>query len=143
MPGHDGGAATAPGRRRRSSVAIAAYGNSPGSTRLRVFPGNWRVDPARSYATFSARVAGGPVRGRLGLAGRVCIAQPIEDSEARLTARTGTLSTGSALLDPAQPLGRGRRHLLRATAAALALTPLLLALAPAMLALALGRVAGA
>jgi polyisoprenoid-binding protein YceI len=29
----------------------------------------------------------------------VSIAQPIEDSEARLTARTGTLSTGSALLD--------------------------------------------
>ena len=99
MPGHGGGAATAPGRQRRSSVATAAYGNSPGSTRLRVFPGNWRVDPARSCATFSARVAGGPVRGRLGLAGRVCIAQPIEDSEARLTARTATLSTGSALLD--------------------------------------------
>ena len=64
MPGHGGGAATAPGRQRRSSVATAAYGNSPGSTRLRIFPGNWRVDPARSYATFSARVAGGPVRGR-------------------------------------------------------------------------------
>jgi Zn-dependent protease with chaperone function len=44
------------------------------------------------------------------------------------------------LLRPAQPLGRGRRQLLRATAAALALTPVLLALAPALLALALGRV---
>lgn len=80
-------------------MATATYGNNPGSSRLRVFPGSWRVDPDRSHASFSARVAGGPVRGRLGLTGRVCIAQPIEDSEARLTARTDTLSTGSALLD--------------------------------------------
>jgi len=43
------------------------------------------------------------------------------------------------LLGPAEPLGRGRRQLLRATAAALTLTPVLLALAPAVLALALGR----
>ncbi|HJZ08957.1 MAG TPA: M56 family metallopeptidase, partial [Trebonia sp.] len=43
------------------------------------------------------------------------------------------------LLAPAQPLGRARRQLLRATAAALALTPVLLALTPAVLALALGR----
>ena len=40
-------------------------------------------------------------------------------------------------------LGRVRRQLLCATAAALALTPVLLALAPAALALALGRVPGA
>ncbi len=80
-------------------MAAVTYGNNPGSARLHVFPGSWRVDPARSHASFSARVAGGPVRGRLGLAGRVRIAQPIEDSEARLTARAGTLSTGSALLD--------------------------------------------
>src|ERR1039458_9958853 len=78
-------AATAPGRHRRSSVATATYGNHPGSTRLRVFPGCWGVAPDPSHASFSARVAGGPVRGRLGLTGRVCIAQPIEDSEARLT----------------------------------------------------------
>jgi Zn-dependent protease with chaperone function len=45
------------------------------------------------------------------------------------------------LLRPAEPLGHARRHLLRATAVALALTPVLLALAPALLALALGRVA--
>jgi Zn-dependent protease with chaperone function len=45
------------------------------------------------------------------------------------------------LLRPAEPLSPGRRQLLRATAASLALTPVLLALAPAMLALALGRVA--
>jgi Zn-dependent protease with chaperone function len=47
------------------------------------------------------------------------------------------------LLDPARPLGRGRRRLLRATAAVFVLTPVLLALAPAMLALALGRVPAA
>jgi hypothetical protein len=47
------------------------------------------------------------------------------------------------LLGPAEPLGRTRRQLLRATAAGLALTPVLLALAPAALALALGRVPGA
>ena len=47
------------------------------------------------------------------------------------------------ILGPARPLGRGRRQLLRATAAALALTPVLLALAPAVLALALGRLPAA
>jgi beta-lactamase regulating signal transducer with metallopeptidase domain len=47
------------------------------------------------------------------------------------------------LLAPAQPLGRARRQLLRATAAALALTPMLLALTPAVLALALGRLPAA
>jgi polyisoprenoid-binding protein YceI len=46
-----------------------------------------------------ARVAGGPIRGRLALAGQVRIAQRLEDSDASLTARTATLSTGSALLD--------------------------------------------
>jgi hypothetical protein len=57
------------------------------------------VDPDRSHASFTARLAGGPVRGRLALTGRVRIAHPIEDSEARLTARADTLATGSALLD--------------------------------------------
>jgi len=47
------------------------------------------------------------------------------------------------LLGPAEPLGRLRRHLLRATAAALALTPVLVALTPAVAALALGRVPAA
>jgi hypothetical protein len=44
------------------------------------------------------------------------------------------------LLAPAEPLGRVRRHLLRAGAAGLALVPLVLALTPAVVALALGRV---
>jgi Zn-dependent protease with chaperone function len=47
------------------------------------------------------------------------------------------------LLGPSQPLGRARRQLLRATAAALALTPLLLALTPAVVALALGKLPAA
>ena len=40
---------------------------------------------------------------------------------------------------PCRAIGRARRQLLRATAAALALTPVLLALTPALAALALGR----
>ena len=47
------------------------------------------------------------------------------------------------LLRPAEPLGRLRRHLLRAAAGALALAPVLLALTPALVALALGRVPAA
>jgi Zn-dependent protease with chaperone function len=47
------------------------------------------------------------------------------------------------LLGPAEPLGRARRQLLSATAAALALTPVLLALTPALVALALGRIPAA
>ena len=44
------------------------------------------------------------------------------------------------LLGPSEPLGRARRRLLRAAAAALAVTPVLLALTPAVIALALGRI---
>ena len=47
------------------------------------------------------------------------------------------------LLGPSEPLGRPRRQLLRATAAALALTPVLLALTPAVIALALGKLPAA
>ena len=55
-------------------------------------------------------------------------------------ASTDAVQRIQRLLGPAEPLGRVRRHLLRAGAAALALTPVLLALTPAMVALALGRV---
>lgn len=61
--------------------------------------GSWRVDPARSQASFAARVAGRPVGGRLPLAGRVLMAEPIEDSTVRLAARTSAISTGSPWLD--------------------------------------------
>jgi Zn-dependent protease with chaperone function len=58
-------------------------------------------------------------------------------------AATDAVQRIQRLLGPAEPLGRGRRQLLRSTAAVLALTPALLALAPAVLALVLGRVPGA
>ena len=65
----------------------------------RLAVGGWRVDPARSYASFTARTAGRPVRGRLPLTGRVLVTEPVEDSTARLAARTSAVSTGSLLLD--------------------------------------------
>jgi polyisoprenoid-binding protein YceI len=68
-----------------------------GSPRLAV--GSWRVDPARSHASFAARAAGRPVLGRVPLTGRVLITEPIEDSTARLAARTSAISTGSPWLD--------------------------------------------
>jgi polyisoprenoid-binding protein YceI len=61
--------------------------------------GLWYVDPALSHASFAARVAGQPVRGCLPLTGEVLIAEPIEESTARLAARTSAISTGSAALD--------------------------------------------
>ncbi len=69
------------------------------SRRLRLATGRWRVDPAQSHASFAARAGGQPVRGRLPLAGRVVIADPIEDSTACLAARTSAVSTGSPALD--------------------------------------------
>ena len=61
--------------------------------------GRWRVDPAQAQASFAARVGGRPVRGRLPLTGGVLIAEPIEDSTARLAARASEVSTGSPVLD--------------------------------------------
>ncbi|HWM96430.1 MAG TPA: hypothetical protein VNO54_05175, partial [Streptosporangiaceae bacterium] len=58
-------------------------------------------------------------------------------------AATDAVQRIQRLLSPAEPLGRVRRQLLRAGAAALALTPVLLALTPAIVALALGRVPAA
>jgi len=69
------------------------------SRRLRLATGRWRADPARSHASFTARAGGRPVRGRLPLAGRVVIAEPIEDSTACLAVRTSAVSTGSPALD--------------------------------------------
>jgi polyisoprenoid-binding protein YceI len=65
----------------------------------RLAVGSWRVDPARSYASFAARAVDRPVLGRVPLTGRVLITGPIEDSTARPVARTSTISTGSPLLD--------------------------------------------
>jgi beta-lactamase regulating signal transducer with metallopeptidase domain len=56
------------------------------------------------------------------------------------SAATDAVQRIHRLLRPAEPLGRSRRLLLRAAAAALVLGPLAVALAPAVLAVALGRV---
>jgi hypothetical protein len=69
------------------------------SRRLRLATGKWCVDPAQSHASFAARVGGRVVQGRMPLAGRVIIAEPVEDSTACLTARTSAVSTGSPALD--------------------------------------------
>jgi len=58
-------------------------------------------------------------------------------------AATDAVQRIQRLLRPAEPLSLIRRQLLRASAAALALTPVLVALTPAMVALALGRVPAA
>ena len=73
----------------------------------------------------------------------VTLATTGSPAPALAAAATDTVQRIHRLLDPAEPLGTGRRQMLRATAAALALTPLLLALVPAVMALALGRVRGA
>jgi polyisoprenoid-binding protein YceI len=65
----------------------------------RLATGSWRVGPADSHASFAARLAGRRVRGRLPLTGEVLITEPIEDSAARLTAKTCAVSTGSPVLD--------------------------------------------
>jgi hypothetical protein len=67
-------------------------------------------------------------------------AGPVPETPALAAAGTDAVHRIQRLLAPAEPLGRVRRHLLRAVAAGLALVPLLLALAPAVAALALGRV---
>ena len=61
--------------------------------------GRWRVDPAQSRASFTAQVAGRPVRGHLPLTGGVLITEPIEDSTALLAARASAVSTGLPVLD--------------------------------------------
>jgi Zn-dependent protease with chaperone function len=73
----------------------------------------------------------------------VVLATAASPAPALAAAATDALQRIHRLLGPAEPLGPVRRHLLRATAAALALTPVLLALTPAVVALALGRVPAA
>ena len=64
-----------------------------------VTAGSWRVDPSRSSASFNARVAGSSIHGRLPLSGRAYVSAVIEESAAHLYAATGSLRTGSAMLD--------------------------------------------
>src|SRR5258708_25265949 len=65
----------------------------------RLATGTWRVVPARSDASFAARLAGRPVRGRLPLTGDALIAEPVEGSAVRLAASTSAVSTGSPVPD--------------------------------------------
>src|SRR6266568_6702878 len=73
----------------------------------------------------------------------VVLATGASPEPALAAAATDAVQRIHRLLGPAEPLGPVRRHLLRATAAALALTPVLLALTPAVVALVLGRVPAA
>ncbi|MGD0066805.1 MAG: M56 family metallopeptidase [Streptosporangiaceae bacterium] len=73
----------------------------------------------------------------------VVLATATSPAPALAASATDSVQRIHRLLGPSEPLGRARRLLLRATAAALALTPALLALTPAMLALALGRLPAA
>jgi Zn-dependent protease with chaperone function len=72
----------------------------------------------------------------------VALATPAQaaPAPALAAAATDAVHRIHRLLGPTEPLSRPRRHLLRATTAALALAPLLVALAPAAAALALGRI---
>ena len=70
-------------------------------------------------------------------------ASPPSPAPALAAGATDSIQRIHRLLGPCEPLGRVRRQLLRATAAALALTPVLLALTPAVIALALGKLPGA
>jgi Zn-dependent protease with chaperone function len=70
----------------------------------------------------------------------VVLATAASPAPALAAAATDAVQRIHRLLGPAEPLGRARRQMLCATAAALALTPMLMALAPAVVALALGRV---
>jgi hypothetical protein len=73
----------------------------------------------------------------------VVLAAPTSPVPALAAGVTDSVQRIHRLLGPSEPLGRVRRQLLRAAAAALALTPVLLALTPAVVALALGKVPGA
>jgi Zn-dependent protease with chaperone function len=75
----------------------------------------------------------------------VVLATPAQSTPAAALAAAATdaVQRIHRLLQPAEPLSRLRRHLLRAEAAGLALAPALMALAPAIVALALGRVPAA
>ena len=72
-----------------------------------------------------------------------CLPRPPVRASALAAGATDSVQRIHRLLGPAEPLGRARRQLLRAAAAALALTPVLLALTPALVALALGRIPAA
>jgi hypothetical protein len=75
----------------------------------------------------------------------VALATPADatPAPALAAAATDAVHRIHRLLGPAEPLSPLRQHLLRATAASLALAPVLMALTPAVAALVLGRVPAA
>jgi Peptidase family M48 len=73
----------------------------------------------------------------------VVLATAAGPAPALAAAATDSVQRIHRLLGPSEPLGRARRQLLRATAAALTVTPVLVALTPAVIALALGRLPAA
>ena len=73
----------------------------------------------------------------------VVLATAASPASALAAGATDSVQRIHRLLGPGEPLGRARRQLLRASAAALALTPVLLALTPAVVALALGKLPAA
>jgi Zn-dependent protease with chaperone function len=85
----------------------------------------------------------GPLAAALVILATAASPAPAPAGPALAAAATDAVQRIHRLLGPAEPLGRVRRQLLGAAAAALALTPVLLALAPAVVALALGRVPAA
>jgi Zn-dependent protease with chaperone function len=96
---------------------------------------------AEMHADDTARRSSDP--GRLAAA-LVILATSAAPAPGLAAAAIDAVARVHRLLGPAeQPLGPVRRHLLRASVAALALTPTVLALAPAAVALILGRVPGA
>ena len=73
----------------------------------------------------------------------VVLATAASPASALAAGATDSVQRIHRLLGPSEPLGRARRRLLSAAAAALALTPVLLALTPAVVALALGKLPAA
>ena len=73
----------------------------------------------------------------------VVLATAASPASALAAGATDSVQRIHRLLGPAEPLGRARRRLLRAAAAALAAAPVLVALTPAVIALALGRLPAA
>jgi polyisoprenoid-binding protein YceI len=72
----------------------------PGSRSESPLPvGSWQVDPSRSSASFTARLAGRRVQGRLPLTGGAIVTPSIEDSTAELSAITEAVRTGHGLID--------------------------------------------
>jgi Zn-dependent protease with chaperone function len=69
----------------------------------------------------------------------VILVTPASPASALAAGATDSVQRIRRLLGPCEPLGPGRRHLLRAAAATLAMTPVPLAVTPAVLALALGK----